>query len=50
MIGRQFRILPSQPPNWTATKPSALFLAVMLLSERALYFLLEVTLGVVGAD
>jgi hypothetical protein len=33
MMGRQFAILPSQPPNWTAIDPSSLFFAVMLLSE-----------------
>jgi hypothetical protein len=33
VIGRQLSILPSQPPNWTATDPSADFFAVMLLSE-----------------
>jgi hypothetical protein len=33
MIGRQLEILPSQPPNWTPTAPSGLFLPVMLLTE-----------------
>jgi hypothetical protein len=33
MIGRQFGIFPSQPPNWTVTVPSGFFFAVMLLSE-----------------
>jgi hypothetical protein len=33
MIGRQFGILPSQPPNWMATDPSAPFFAVMLFTE-----------------
>ena len=33
MIGRQFGILPSQPPNWIAIDPSVLFLPVMLLME-----------------
>jgi len=33
MTGRQFGILPSQPPNWIATEPSELFFEVMLLSE-----------------
>jgi hypothetical protein len=32
MIGRQLGILPSQPPNWTATEPSGPFLAVVLLT------------------
>jgi hypothetical protein len=33
MIGRQFEILPSQPPNWMSIDPSAPFAAVMLLTE-----------------
>jgi hypothetical protein len=33
MIGRQFGIFPSQPPNWMATAPSRPFLAVRLFSE-----------------
>jgi hypothetical protein len=33
MIGRQFGILPSQPPNRMGTEPSALFFEVMLLSD-----------------
>ena len=35
MIGRQFGVLPSQPPNWMVTDPSASFFAVMLLSVYA---------------
>jgi hypothetical protein len=34
-VGRQFGILPSQPPNWTATEPSSFFFAVMLLLCRS---------------
>jgi len=37
MIGRQFGTFPSHPPNCTTPEPSALFLAVTLLSEQALY-------------
>jgi hypothetical protein len=33
LMGRQFEIFPSQPPNWIATPPSAFFFAVMLLTE-----------------
>jgi hypothetical protein len=33
MIGRQFAVLPSQPPNWIVTDPSASFFAVTLLIE-----------------
>jgi hypothetical protein len=33
MVGKQFEILPSQPPNWTETEPSVFFFAVTLLSE-----------------
>ena len=36
MIGRQFEIFPSQPPNWMVVDPSAAFLVVRSLNEYAL--------------
>jgi hypothetical protein len=36
MIGRQFEIFPSQPPNWMVVDPSAAFLVVRSLNEHAL--------------
>jgi len=33
MMGKQFGILSSQPPNWIVIEPSSLFFAVMLLRE-----------------
>ena len=33
VMGRQFALLPSQPPNWMSTEPSVFFFAVRLLTE-----------------
>ena len=50
MIGRQFGILPSQPPNWTATDVRAFLRRDAVERIGIVRVLLEITLGIVKAD